>query len=94
MDVEFTEADDARWEEYDALARRAYGQPVPDITCLGPHADRRVAVRGGRVVAGGMGMLVPQWFGGLAGARRRYRAQLQAVRRFAPTEPLTPPSPL
>ncbi|WP_406054198.1 hypothetical protein OG462_41890 [Streptomyces sp. NBC_01077] len=64
MDVEFTEADDARWEEYDALARRAYGQPVPDITCLGPHADRRVAVRGGRVVAGGMGMLVPQWFGG------------------------------
>ncbi|MGW4289601.1 GNAT family N-acetyltransferase [Streptomyces sp. NPDC004673] len=64
MDVEFTEADEARWEEYDALARRAYGQPVPDISRLGPHADRRVAVRGGRVVAGGMGMLVPQWFGG------------------------------
>ncbi|MEU6813999.1 GNAT family N-acetyltransferase [Streptomyces sp. NPDC046860] len=64
MDVEFTEADNAQWEEYDALARRAYGQPVPDITRLGPYADRRVALRGGLVVAGGMGMLVPQWFGG------------------------------
>ncbi|GAA1237327.1 GNAT family N-acetyltransferase [Streptomyces rhizosphaericus] len=64
MDVEFAEADDGRWVEYDALARRAYGQPVPDITHLGPHADRRVAVRGGQVVAGGMGLLVPQWFGG------------------------------
>jgi predicted acetyltransferase len=64
MDVEFTEADDAQWEEYDALASRAYGQPVADITRLGPHADRRVAVRAGRVVAGGMGVLVPQWFGG------------------------------
>ena len=53
MDVQFAEADDGRWEEYDALARRAYGQPVPDIARLGPHADRRVAVRGGRVVAEG-----------------------------------------
>ncbi|MFJ4609601.1 GNAT family N-acetyltransferase [Streptomyces griseus] len=64
MDVEFIEADDGQWEEYDALASRAYGQAVPDITRLGPYADRRVAVRGGRVVAGGMGLLVPQWFGG------------------------------
>lgn len=64
MDVEFTEADDGQWEEYDALASRAYGQPVPDITRLGPYADRRVAVRGSRIVAGGMGLLVPQWFGG------------------------------
>ncbi len=64
MDVDFIEADDGRWEEYNSLARRAYGEPVPDITRLGPHADRRVAVRGGRVVAGGMGLLVPQWFGG------------------------------
>ncbi|MFB7936709.1 enhanced intracellular survival protein Eis [Streptomyces sp. NPDC056049] len=64
MDVEFAEADDAQWAEYDALARRAYGQPVPDVTRLGPYADRRVALRGGRVVAGGMAVLVPQWFGG------------------------------
>ncbi|MFC8269523.1 enhanced intracellular survival protein Eis [Streptomyces cinereoruber] len=64
MDVEFAEADDAQWAEYDALARRAYGQPVPDITRLGPYADRRVALHGGRVVAGGMAVLVPQWFGG------------------------------
>ncbi|MER6399302.1 GNAT family N-acetyltransferase [Kitasatospora sp. NPDC001603] len=64
MDVEFVEADDGQWEQYATLARRAYGQPVPDIARLGPHADRRVAVRGSRVVAGGMALLVPQWFGG------------------------------
>ncbi|MEV6976943.1 GNAT family N-acetyltransferase [Kitasatospora sp. NPDC093806] len=64
MDVDFTEADPGQWEEYAALARRAYGQPVPDIARLGPHADRRVALRGDRVVAGGLGLLIPQWFGG------------------------------
>lgn len=60
----FLEADDALWAEYDAVARRAYGHPVPDILRLGGHADRRVAVRDGRVVAGGLGLLVPQFFGG------------------------------
>lgn len=60
----FAEADDELWHEYDLLARRAYGQPVEDITRLGAHADRRVALRGGKVVAGGLGMLIPQWFGG------------------------------
>nr|BEK71415.1 GNAT family N-acetyltransferase [Kitasatospora purpeofusca] len=64
MDVEFTEADDGQWGQYGELACRAYGQPVPDIERLGPYADRRVAVRGGRVVAGGLGLLVPQHFGG------------------------------
>ncbi|MFD9062332.1 enhanced intracellular survival protein Eis [Kitasatospora purpeofusca] len=64
MDVEFVEADDAQWKEYGALARRAYGQPVPDIARLGPHADRRLALRNGKIVAGGLGLLVPQWFGG------------------------------
>ncbi|MFF3730776.1 enhanced intracellular survival protein Eis [Streptomyces sp. NPDC002476] len=64
MELTFTEADPALWEEYDALARRAYGQAVPDIARLGRHADRRVALRGGRVVAGGLGLLIPQWFGG------------------------------
>ncbi|WP_406292306.1 enhanced intracellular survival protein Eis [Embleya sp. NBC_00896] len=58
------EADDDLWREYDALARRAYGHPVPDIMGLGAHADRRVAVRDGNVVAGGLGMLIPQFFGG------------------------------
>ncbi|MGW2546020.1 GNAT family N-acetyltransferase [Kitasatospora sp. NPDC001574] len=33
---------------------------------LGAHADRRVAVRDGRVIAGGLGLLVPQYFGGRA----------------------------
>lgn len=60
----FAEADDELWHEYDLLAQRAYGQPVEDITRLGAHADRRVALRGGKVVAGGLGMLIPQWFGG------------------------------
>lgn len=60
----FVEADDTLWEEYDALARRAYGHPVQDIMRLGGHADRRVAVRDGKVIAGGLGMLIPQFFGG------------------------------
>ncbi|MGH3755999.1 MAG: hypothetical protein ACRDRP_25630, partial [Pseudonocardiaceae bacterium] len=60
----FAEADDDLWQEYDVLARRAYGQPVADITRLGAHADRRVVLRGGKVVAGGLGLLIPQWFGG------------------------------
>ncbi|MFF3159081.1 enhanced intracellular survival protein Eis [Streptomyces sp. NPDC057910] len=64
MDLEIIEADDGQWAEYDALTRRAYGQPVSDVVRLAPYADRRVVVRGGQVVAGGMGLLVPQWFGG------------------------------
>ncbi|MEV7087990.1 GNAT family N-acetyltransferase [Streptomyces sp. NPDC093085] len=60
----FTEADDDVWHEYDALARRAYGHPVEDITRLGRHADRRVVLRDGKVIAGGLGLLIPQWFGG------------------------------
>ncbi|MFI9630047.1 GNAT family N-acetyltransferase [Streptomyces sp. NPDC052042] len=64
MELTFAEADAVMWEEYDVLARRAYGQAVPDIARLGQHADRRVALRGGRVVAGGLGLLIPQWFGG------------------------------
>ncbi|MFD7283539.1 enhanced intracellular survival protein Eis [Streptomyces sp. NPDC059862] len=58
------EADDDLWREYDALARRAYGHPVEDIMRLGTHADRRVAVRDGKVIAGGLGLLIPQFFGG------------------------------
>lgn len=60
----FLKADDVLWAEYDAVARRAYGHPVPDILRLGGHADRRVAVRDGKVVAGGLGLLIPQFFGG------------------------------
>ncbi|MGW7022484.1 GNAT family N-acetyltransferase [Streptomyces decoyicus] len=58
------EADEEQWRQYDALARRAYGHPVEDILRLGVHADRRVVVRDGKVIAGGMGMLIPQFFGG------------------------------
>ncbi|MFJ4912900.1 enhanced intracellular survival protein Eis [Streptomyces sp. NPDC088726] len=60
------EADEEQWQEYDALARRAYGHPVEDILRLGAHADRRVVMRSGKVIAGGMGMLIPQVFGGRA----------------------------
>jgi len=58
------EADDEQWREYQALARRAYGHPVDDIAYLSEHADRRVALHGGKVIAGGLGMLVKQFFGG------------------------------
>ncbi|MEU9331616.1 GNAT family N-acetyltransferase [Streptomyces sp. NPDC048290] len=59
----FAPADDGLWEQYDQLATRAYGHPVGDITHLREHADLQVAVRGGRVVAGGLGLLVDQFFG-------------------------------
>ncbi|WP_329046756.1 GNAT family N-acetyltransferase [Streptomyces sp. NBC_01422] len=60
----FAPADDSLWEQYDKLATRAYGHPIKDITHLRKHADLQVAVRGGRVVAGGLGLLVDQYFGG------------------------------
>ncbi|MET3988061.1 hypothetical protein [Streptomyces sp. PvR034] len=60
----FTPADDSLWEQYDQLAARAYGHPIADITHLREHADLQVAVRDGRVVAGGLGLLVIQNFGG------------------------------
>ncbi|MCG8971372.1 enhanced intracellular survival protein Eis [Streptomyces sp. CL12-4] len=60
----FTPADDDLWEQYDQLATRAYGHPIGDITHLREHADLQVAVRGGQVVAGGLGLLVDQFFGG------------------------------
>lgn len=63
-EVRIVEADDELWGRYTVLAERAYGHPVQDIALLGPHADRRVALRGGQVIAGGMGLLVPQYFGG------------------------------
>ncbi|WP_331744698.1 GNAT family N-acetyltransferase (plasmid) [Streptomyces sp. NBC_01136] len=62
--LDIVEADDELWRTYDTLARRAYGHPVEDILRLGVHADRRVAVRDGKVVAGGLGLLIPQFFGG------------------------------
>lgn len=60
----FASADDGLWEQYDQLAARAYGHPISDITHLREHADLRVALRGTRVVAGGLGLLVEQFFGG------------------------------
>ncbi|HEX6467875.1 MAG TPA: GNAT family N-acetyltransferase [Streptosporangiaceae bacterium] len=57
-------ADDQLWSQYCDLAIRSYGHPIPDLALLRPHADARVALRGGRVVAGGLGLLVPQHFGG------------------------------
>ncbi|GAA2612596.1 GNAT family N-acetyltransferase [Streptomyces tubercidicus] len=60
----FAPADDGLWEQYDQLATRAYGHPIRDITHLREHADLQVVVRSGRVVAGGLGLLVDQFFGG------------------------------
>lgn len=62
--VSVVEADDGLWNEYEALAHRSYGHPVADVSRLRKHADVRVAVRDGRVVAGGLGLLMPQFFGG------------------------------
>lgn len=61
---EFVTPDDAAWEEYDQLASRSYGHKVGDIGALTQYSDKRVALRGGRVVAGGLGLLVDQYFGG------------------------------
>ncbi|WP_217236448.1 enhanced intracellular survival protein Eis [Streptomyces sp. AC555_RSS877] len=58
------QADENLLHEYDALATRSYGHRIEDITRLGPYADIRVALREGRVVAGGLGLLMPQFFGG------------------------------
>ncbi|MGH3869945.1 MAG: GNAT family N-acetyltransferase [Pseudonocardiaceae bacterium] len=57
-------ADDGLWQQYDNLATRSYGHPVGDISYLREYADLRVATRAGRVVAGGLGLLVSQFFGG------------------------------
>ncbi|MBQ0827335.1 GNAT family N-acetyltransferase [Streptomyces tagetis] len=62
--IRITKADEALWQEYEELATRAYGHTVGDITRLRDHADLRVAVRDGRVVAGGLGLLLHQFFGG------------------------------
>ncbi|MEU2428418.1 GNAT family N-acetyltransferase [Streptomyces sp. NPDC007861] len=61
----FAPADEGLWEQYDQLATRAYGHPIGDIAHLREHADLQVAVRGGQVVAGGLGLLVDQFFGGV-----------------------------
>jgi predicted acetyltransferase len=57
-------ADEGLWREYGDLVVRSYGHTVGDVTRLRPHGDARVGVRSGRVVAGGLGLLVPQFFGG------------------------------
>ncbi|MGW5679613.1 GNAT family N-acetyltransferase [Streptomyces sp. NPDC003860] len=57
-------ADEQQWEEYAKVAARSYGHRVEDVTRLYPYADARVGLRGGRVIAGGLGLLIPQFFGG------------------------------
>ncbi len=60
----FVQADDGLLQQYDEMAARAFGHTVGDITHLRGHADVRVALRAGRVVAGGLGLLTHQYFGG------------------------------
>lgn len=62
--IQIVKANDEQWQQYDNLATRSYGHPVGDIQRLRQHADIRVALRNGRVIAGGLGLLVPQYFGG------------------------------
>ena len=63
--IEFTTPDEPQWQELDQLASRSYGHRVEDLTLLRDHATARVAVRNdGRVIAGGIGLLVPQYLGG------------------------------
>jgi predicted acetyltransferase len=62
--ISFVEADDELWQEYERLAARSFGHRVEDITLLRDRVDVRVGLRGGKVVAGGLGLLVPQHFGG------------------------------
>jgi Acetyltransferase (GNAT) domain len=62
--LSFTNADDALWKQYNELATRSYGHRVGDITDLREHAQLQVALRGDKVVAGGLGLLVEQYFGG------------------------------
>lgn len=63
-DVTISNANEALWRDFQSLAERAYGQPIADIARLYSHADARVALHEHRVIAGGLGMLVPQFFGG------------------------------
>lgn len=60
------EPDDELWRQYDELATRCFGHRVGDIAALRGYASARVAIRDGRVVAGGLGLPVRQFFGGKA----------------------------
>lgn len=62
--IRIVKADDGLWQQYSDLSTRSYGHPVGDITRLRPYADIRVALRGDRVIAGGLGLLGHQFFGG------------------------------
>ncbi|MDQ0771580.1 putative acetyltransferase [Streptomyces aurantiacus] len=63
-ELTFAPADNDLWQQYDELATRSYGHRIADITHLREHADLHVAQREGRVVAGGLGFVVDQFFGG------------------------------
>ncbi|MFD5268826.1 enhanced intracellular survival protein Eis [Streptomyces sp. NPDC058335] len=63
-ELTFAPADEALWQQYDRLATRSYGHQVGDITDLREHADLQVSIRDGQVVAGGLGFVVDQFFGG------------------------------
>ena len=60
----FRAGDSRLSDQFGEVAARSYGHPVADIEHLRDRADLRVAVRNGRVVAGGLGLLVSQFFGG------------------------------
>ncbi|MFE1957719.1 enhanced intracellular survival protein Eis [Streptomyces sp. NPDC059479] len=62
--IRIMKADDELWQQYSSLSTRSYGHPVSDVARLRPYADIRVAVRDGRVIAGGLGLLGRQFFGG------------------------------
>lgn len=63
-EIVVAEPDTALLRRYDELAARCFGHPVDDITALGEHACAQVTLRGHEVVAGGLALPVPQFFGG------------------------------
>lgn len=56
--------DDESFRSYAALAETSFGVRIPDIDHLRSHAVTRLVMRGQQVLAGAMGVLVPQFFGG------------------------------
>jgi predicted acetyltransferase len=63
-DVHYSQASEEQWDEFIALAKRSYGHEIQDAELLRDVADKRVAVRAGTVIAGGIGLVVEQFFGG------------------------------
>ncbi|MFI5781189.1 enhanced intracellular survival protein Eis [Nocardia sp. NPDC051570] len=63
-DFRVTTASAEQWAEFIVLAQRSYGQEINDAEQLREVADCRVAIRSETVIAGGVGIVTGQFFGG------------------------------